>query len=503
MDQNNLVLYTDGSFYPIPGSPTDGFYGSGVHGYIYNTSTIGQKPKSGNTPSEHTITTKGYVKNDKYKQNDTRKTVSPSHYIEASYSYQNKGNNVISELKAVISVLIDLKEKILPTIPLNEILIIADSKYVLYCLNLIEDDKFKYKLEDDQQKNIELIRELNDLVTWYKENGINIRYSKIEAHSGNIGNNLADRLALYGRNRSISRESGSVFHLRDANSYWNTQQERHPFLRYKQMFITNSIEAPSDRNIYSIMEYSSSTEPGRKTHDACFGLVVLKEDQSFIEDTIKFYQNLVFKMGTMLGNMSPVHTLDLNNLFSRNNIYYYKLFGSNALNFIPRNKQLQTFDGRPLIYNINPAGLALQALERMQSLYKILDDYECDKKPNNIEYFDITNNIYNIELSKKNDNIYKIIPENGQNSIKIDVDIGRPIKLLLDLGKDTLSRNQFKALETYKPKVVLVMEKHPSSKEEIAIYNYYTIVKTEQGDIGIFCNFYSGKIIVDMTPSKG
>lgn len=488
---NKLVVYTDGSFYPIPGNPTDGFYGAGAHGYIYDTSTENTIPKSGNNPKNHVITQRGYILKEKHKPDDKRKPVTPSHYFDATYSYSNKGNNVIAELKAVISTLESIKTI---EIPIEEILVITDSTYVIHCIDLIQIGN-QERWDNEEYKNRDLIQLLK---TTMESLNIPIKHSKVEGHTGNIGNTLADRLSVYARNKSISREIGSTFNLVPADNYWNTQAQRHPFLRYRQMFITNSIQAPDDRNIYSIMEYSSSTEPGRKSHDACFGLVTLKEHQDLIEQTIKSYQNFAYRIGNILGSLSPVYTLDLNNLFSRNNMYYYNLFGSQSFNFIPKSKQLQAFDGSPLIHNINPPGLALQALERMQSLYKILSDYESNTPSNNISYLDITKSIYDIKLSKSNQEIYNISLDTGQQHLTVDINLGKPIKLLLDLGKDTLSRNQLKALESQRPNIILVTEELPSSKKTIRMYNYYTIVTTEDGDIGIFCNFYSGKILVDL-----
>ena len=132
-----LVVYTDGSFYPIPGNPHDGFYGGGAHGYLYDTSTENTSPKSGNTPKNHVITKRGYILKEKHKPDDKRTPVTPSYYFDATYSYSNKGNNVIAELKAVISTLESISSL---NIPIEEILIITDSAYVIHCLDLINSN---------------------------------------------------------------------------------------------------------------------------------------------------------------------------------------------------------------------------------------------------------------------------------------------------------------------------------------------------------------------------
>lgn len=496
--KNKIVIYTDGSFLHNSDSFTDGFYGSGVHGYIYHESTIGQEPKLSDRPDGFKITTNGYVKEHDIKLIKDIQYVNPFMYIDASYSYYNSGNNVISELEAVTNVLTDIYEKICGDYKVDEILICTDSKYVIYCIDLITSKK-KTDWDNDEQKNRDKIKDLNNIYIGLKSINVNIRYLKVEAHSGLLGNELADRLAYYGRQQSIERNINKWFFLSEPKNYWNVD-ERHPLLRYRQLFFTNSLKAPSDKIIYSVMDYSTTTEPGKKTHDACFGLIMLNQYQNLIEDAISTYH----KLGYMLGRMSSVSTINLNSLYHKNTLRYYNMFGNKSFSFSPKLSELRSFTNVPLIYTINPSGLALQALEKMQVLNNIVKEFENGHKKTKIRtFFNITNQFYDISINKKGNKVFNTIPANGINQYQVDITIDdRKINLLLDLGKDTLSRNQLKALEKEEPEIWLVVDNEPCNVPTTLIYRYYTIVKTKSGDVGIFCNFYSGLQLIDTKKEK-
>ena len=495
---NHAVIYTDGSFLATDKTFLNGYSGGGVHGYIYNSSTLDQEPKLNNQPDDFKISTQGYQRSVGFTSTENRKLVNPHSYIDIAYAYGTKFNNVMAELQTVTNALIDILNKVHNTQPISTILILTDSNYVIYCLDTIQN-KDRTSWDNDKQKNRELILELYNIYQTLLTFDIQLSYLKVEAHSGVVGNELADKLAYFGREQSKEGMIHTWFNLTSNASYWTTQ-DRHPLLRYRQLFFTNSIDHSAYHPMYSVMEYSTTMQPGKKTHDACFGLISLHNHQQLIEDAITTYHNL----GNDIGRNSVVSTLNLNSLFHHNTLRYYNLFGNKSFNFYNRLAELRNLTNTPLVYSIQPAGLALQALERMNILYTIIDEFNKGKHPTKIRtFFNITNQIYNITQNKKGKTIYDTIPENGINQFKVKVNHNnRDITLLLDLGKDTLSRNQFKALQKDQPEVWLVLDQEPSKVPTVLIYRYYTIIKTIHNDIGIFCNFYSGIHLINTTKEK-
>jgi len=64
------------------------------------------------------------------------------------------------------------------------------------------------------------------------------------------------------------------------------------------------------------------------------------------------------------------------------------------------------------------------------------------------------------------------------------------IKVILELGKDTITRNQFKKLEKLEPVVTLITNELSNNYIE-----YYVIVETKKNnDIGIYCNYFSNGV---------
>ena len=482
----NCVLYTDGSFIRTDNDLLAGFRGSGVHGYFYNIHDEINKNTT-NKPNKFVITNKGYFDENRFKSSNEHYLVTPTHYLDACFSYVNYGTNNTAEMEAVIDILnyigtIDQDSGM----TIRNIVLRIDSQYVIgWITKLLEKTTY-----DDKIDNLDLVKDLDKILNTLVDAGIGIEVIKVTGHSGEVGNDTADTLAKHGRIQSCVRNVFKSVNLRSASKYWNRSDDsRHPFLRYKQLFFTNTLKAPNDKIYYSVMDYATDVEPGRKTHNACFGLISLKEHQQLIEDAIRRYHEQSYR----LSRRSVVSTLNLNNLFHRNTTHYFDMFLDKIFNFDNRGYNLNNLLDDPIVYTINPGGLALQAMERMEILYNILKEYkEKDSVKTVRKYINITDTIYKKETNKKGEVVYNTLIPNGTNVLQLEVDLNsyQPT-VTFDLGKDTLSRNQFKNLEKSLPTVWLVL--HPVSEQ---VYYYYTIVDLGEEGIGIFCNFYSGKIVL-------
>lgn len=466
---NVAVIYSDGSAMPNPG-----FYGSGAHGYIYNTSTL--DTKNGDKPAKYVISDIGYLENEllpKY----VYKTVVPDYYIDAAYSYLNAGTNNIGEIMGLVETISSLLEHE-EIVKINKYIVKTDSKYLLHIIRTIKEDTTK-GWKDRVDTNKEYWYMCEDIINKLNDRNATIEMVKVLGHSTSLGNHLADRLAYLARVESSNRSIEKRFTLSPAKKYWNIEDNQHPMLKFKQLFFTNNLRSSNPEIIYSIMDYKTDVEPGKKTHEATFGLVILKEPPVIIEETIKAYQKATW-------TRSVVSTLDLSVLYSRNNVHYFNLYKDKIYTYYTRSTALCNLEDVPLIYTIRPTGLATQALEKMQVLYDIIKEYREYKVTNKAtrKYIDITDSIYD----KSGKKVVTLLP-NGTNELVLKKEINnREVTVALDLGRDCLSRNQLKQLEKDNTVVNLVMKDYGKYIE------YYTLVETENGDIGIFCNFYSGRI---------
>ena len=85
-----------------------------------------------------------------------------------------------------------------------------------------------------------------------------------------------------------------------------------------------------------------------------------------------------------------------------------------------------------------------------------------------------------------------ILPNNIEN---LDVNItynNKKVLVPLSFGTDLPDRNAIKKLEKNNIKVILVVE-----HETETMFNYYILIDdTSTGDISVWCNFYSNKVLL-------
>lgn len=475
---SRAVLYTDGSYKSFNTLDADmgevSFYGSGIHGYVYDDKT---KTKiTTDTPSNYYITTEGYVINNVFNV-DFNTTVIPFAYIDASYAYYNAGTIGQAELLAVYKILEEL-EQVKDELELEEVYILTDSMYTKESVTkLISNSEFK-----EPNANVDIIRGLKDIINRLLESEVRISIDWIKSHSGNIGNETADFLAYHGREQAASRNninSFNIFPVEKGNRYWANNIEEHPFLMFRQLFFTNTLRAERDDIVYTIMDYNTDVEAGTKTPLALFGVVMLGNPPRIIEDAIHTYQRSV-------RTFSVLSTVHLKNLYSRDVSYYYSLFKESIFWF---NKPKYTLFKRdvPIITPVRPSGLSTMALLDTQKLYTVIKAYNTSS--NEYEFINITDSIYGENKKKKT----VCILENNATTLKILTK--DKIEFILTLGKDTLSRNQLKKIESMNPKVFLVLDISKKAKRII----YHTLIEIEyegSRDIAVYTNIFSNNKII-------
>lgn len=455
------VIYGDGS-----AINTEGSYGAGATGYIFDNNSIGEK--TGDVPSKYTITDIGYLENElllKYRYN----TVVPYMYIDGVFGYNDKGTNNKAELLAFIESVTGVLNS---ELNITKIVFKSDSSYTLL---VIEKIYLGNDWKKDLKENMDLLLKIEDICNMLKSNNILLETIKVKGHGTSLGNNIADRLANLAR---ITKRN--EFKLVADNKRWSKKDLLPQLLRFKQLFFINNSSMVKD-NIYSIMDYKTGVEPGKKTHEATFGIVLTKEPVELVHEVTNVY-NSYYR------SLSILSAVDLTNLYSINNIYYYNLFGKDIYNVNPKNNILVGLENDPIVKSIYPPGLAIQAYERMKGMYDVLTRAINNEKNKNEEFIDITRDIYDVDSKPKQ---YICTIGNGVNDLDVKVNaFDTELTIPLSLGKDALSRNQFKAIEKEKPTILLHLNKIDK------VVEYQIIVLTEEYK-GIYSNIYSCKIFLD------
>lgn len=469
--KNVAIVYSDGSAIQHES------FGSGVHGYIYNENSL--DTKSGDRPSKYHITNIGYLEQELVLKHD-HKTVIPTHYINAIYSYPTGGTSNIAEVLAVVETINNIIE--LEDIKVNHLMIKADSKYTIDMFNFINEkgiEQWKAK----EPANVDYGEKLNEAILRARENNLTIELVKVLGHSTSLGNHLADRLAYLARVESIRRNIQNTFKVTIAKKYWTKDETQHTLLKFKQLFFTNTLRSSNPEIAYSILDYKKDDEPGKKSHEATFGLVILKEPPELVEDAIKTYQH-------SLRNLSIVSTVDMTNLYSQFNSTYYNLFNKNIYVFNRKFTVLNNFDNEPIVKNIHPAGLATQALDKMFILYDIIKEYRLMAAGEQVtrRFVSVTDMIYDKSGKKP-----VTLLEMGQTNLDISKEVNDiVVKVPIELGKDCLDRNQFKQIEKDDTEVYVVLVQ----ETEKCIKTYVLVHMKATDDIGIFCNFYNNNIFL-------
>lgn len=455
MDENlyNVVIYTDGSYKP---GNDGGHRGAGAHGYIYKQGESIDKPQT-DLPNGWVTTTEGYKYAERTKEKRT--LVKPVGYMDCAYSLTNIGTSQTAELEAILYTLTYLY-----TIPYNidEVLLLSDSEY---CKLTIE--KLQVGTKNEFSTNIVVIEDIANALKGFPK--LTIRH--VQGHNGDLGNENADSLALAGRIRAGLGIVDKKHNL-TKDTYWkigDNRTGRHPMLKFKSLFFTSSLPAKGDEIFYSIMEYKKNIEVGKRTNEACLGLVKLQEQPAIVRDLIHSYLKALRERNYAFS----VYTVDLSVLYSLYTWRWWEMFGQDSF-VVPRDQKVYNLRreqvGRPIV----PSGLAAQAIQKSIALYNIYIDME---KKQIFEYFNVTDKFYKDKkfLLKDKDNI------------KIKLDKTKTVDI--EFGTDTLPKSSLKQLEKNFPEVWVVVV-----KESFEILNYFTIVKANDS-LGIFHNPQTSKVI--------
>lgn len=467
------IVYTDGAT-----SPTNpGYSGSSVHGYIYNIESITQK--TSDKPNNVNITTKGYLIGN-VEAMPNIELVKPSYYVDGMFIHKMLVTNNVAELHAIAFAIDNLlvqnelytEEEI---IKITEITILSDSAYSIGVFEKVKLDNSWMSNKDIS--NYEYYKIFRELLDKCSNKGITVNIEKVKGHDVSIGNHIADRLAVGARIMAANNSDyESIFNIMPANKYWSPHLDRHPLLKYRQLFFMN-VDRDNSKPVYSIINYKNGIELGKKSPEPMFGTYMPKETIPEIEVTIEEFLRIAKDKHV------SVATIDLDVLYNQRTSLYYNILGKEIYNPNNKNTQLMVLDENAVAYLIFPSGLPMRALEQMMVHQDIIESYI--NNSNKYEFIDLTDKIYD-KTGKKN----VCILEQGTDKLDINIKyFGRDVLVPLSLGVDLPDRNKLKNMEADDIHVKLVVENCGNVS-----FNYYILIEDKtNNDYSCWCNFFSNK----------
>ena len=490
-----LVLYGDGGAHPNNGN---GYAGSGIHGYLCTN----EKPKSG-LGIKQTATDLGYF--DKDKIADGANEVTVNMYVDVTIGFKAAHTNNYGELIAFFTAL-NIASSLVDQEKITKLVFKADSKYVLenFSNNLdkwISNNYCKSNGEEISNKALWIkIKEAAELV---KDLGIELQLVKVPAHSGVLGNEMADRHATLGQGLSRLEHAGVLRQVEDKlkefrrdnefliqliysdpKGYWKEVPATSPLLNVKQIYFVSEASRFENGVYYFSNNGKSSSDElrGRSVGDSCYGVVKLKEPDPYIEEVRRFHCD-VLKGNTDLveiknaGLRSPAHR------------HIHHLFGCSALRLTNRGGfDLQNAAGELTCEVLTKPYLGWHVYDNLENLAVLLEAYL--NTPEDFEISDVTDQIYEAP-DKKGDRKLKPAFKTSFNSIKLDIVFPdkkvRPITFTANIN--ILARNDLAKLVSLNPKLKVL------TWATSHVVNYALVVECDEG-VSLWCSVDTNKVYI-------
>lgn len=481
LTNESLVLYSDG------GSDTSGLAaGWGFHGYRF----IPDLPKQGSGCPKGILTEKGYSNKDPNSGNK-HPIVTILKYVDGFGSILDGTNNV-AELVAATEAL----KYVLDNQP-KSVLIFIDSKYVINGLMQWSDNWIKNnwkKPDGTEYSNKELWIPLIDIKNQILEQGIQLDVQWVKGHSDDIGNDLADELATWGK--TLARKKMEYRNIRESEGkgYWNKtftynrmiDKSSWYFNSYHPCAVTvDAVQTPQGQYIYYLGDHGPDVaDVGKAVSDSSFSVLYLKEMVGELA-VVRDYQNQLNEH-----NFKNLVVGKVGNILSSNTMEVINHYGNSLLSNDHSNKNIILNDSL-LTVELKPPLLAKKAVDSLIYLESLLVGFIDNPERAGLVVTEITDIFYSAEIKGKK-SVTKLLPEINSSLKKINIkgkyntlkNVGE-IEVPLILGIDTPGRNALSALAEFDPRFYLI-----TWKESENAFRYATVLEAN-GDIGIWAGVYS------------
>lgn len=485
-DSLKAVFYTDGGCKPNPG-----FAGWGVFGYLYTE----DKPKQGSGAKGFFPTHKGYQLNEtKETYGDMEVTI--TEYIEGVGAIYPRSTNNEAELMALLECLRYIEER-----QITEAVILIDSLYTIswYTQNLEKAAAARWTRSDGSVvPNRDILKQMLEVKLRLERASVKIEILKVDGHSGELGNDIADELAskgiILGRSKYshqtvIASESIASFVTHAAKGYWSTNNDIHKFFGHNRWVFVNGAtpETYKGLNLYYTGELGKQVEDslyGKAMTDASFGCVLVKEKIPILEQ-MRQHHTVNAKDG-----VGGVVIVRMDNLLKPSTFKDFVTRGSSFVQKHYAKNIFSDYQDNPLSVEMRPSGLSFRAIDEYALLFNILKDH-LSGQSTNLVATDVTD--YFVIHESKGKKIEVKLKKEIDSSLKhMDVKVnyakaGVPTEdtLRLLIGTDTLKRNSIANMVSKDFKILVLT--WPESETS---YRYATVVESG-GEYGIWAAVYA------------
>lgn len=509
MSKLEMVIYTDGGCNPNPGGPC----GWGFHGYVYSsdvlTDTISKKI---DVP-----TNLGYINGNQVE--DARNEIWASAHttklpelkgckpeinvdgwgpIYADVVGADKTTNNIAELVAATrGVQLAIKKEV------SRVHLILDSEYTLGITKAAQSWKRNGWLKSDmtEPKNLELWKTLDAVVEEAKARGIEISWQWTKGHADNIGNKRADLNATRGIKLYKLNRMSEVFEEFPFNKYIAGDSRPSRFFGHGSWyFYTHLGEVPKTddgRFIYFCGVHDKQTTKqgtpkitasrrknelfGKASGDSRYS-VLFTESSDPVLEAVRQHQDVVCD-----NPYSNVVVADLDAIFKAQTYADLTRHGVDYLNVIYPNNDLWTLSDDMLTFEANPPRLALNAMEDLEFLSRVLKSHVGLESSVTLTKTDVTSAFFDVE-EKKGKSVKKIKAhlKPGVKSIDLEIkyQLGDEVKTMpttLAFGIHCPDRNVLSSQAERDASVYLV------SWPESVLSFRYAFVFEAGGDSSLYC----------------
>lgn len=515
--KNKMVVYSDGSSKPNPG-----FIGYGFHGYTYTDDV----PKKNYGGKGYKLTSYGYAIKTKDNE-DKEPAVTPIEVFDGIGSSTDTATNNTAEV-------LGLKEalKLADSQNVSHLLVKTDSEYARRGYVEWLDKWAKNNWMNREGKYIANMQSWKDVYQIKQEleaKKIDVQVEWVKGHVGFPGNEKADKLANIGRVNSEAKRQSVDLHRYAADDYWsrNMSAEKHPLICKPWMYFRGLANGQIPGEYYFGNIGKDEDFLGKRDANGGYSIVQLKVTDPLL-DKVKKIQ--IEKSGSD----NTIYVVNLRALYSGDRCSDLMDYGASTLIQVnPRRRDLYFIDSASLLdhngeknYNFDeeikeaedtgseddetndsvvktepltreqrPQKLSARVFDCLTFMKEKLEDYKASNERHN-KYYDITQEFYQVEsklVKKEYQEQYKLRPEFKVGVISKEFTIeyeGKKLPIRLNLTIDAPDRNCLKRLETYSPKIVLIVW-----KESDTAIRYATVVECKDAT-SIWAGFYSNLIFL-------
>ena len=488
------VIYTDG------GCKAPGVGGWGLHGYTY----LDIVPKQGSGAKGVYPTAMGYTPNEQKGKESSPTEVTLQQYVEGLGAIFPDSTNNEAELMALHRALRFLKDQSIAAGHL-----ILDSKYVLQGAQewaRVWKRNGWTTTNGNPAANIALWEEILVLLDYFQTQAIPLTWAWVKGHSGNVGNEAADKLAskavLVGQNYT----EFDHIETHDPKGFWARSPEYNRMLSHTRMYFNTALSHPiqsyDGRAMYYLSDLSGADDDawGKRSTETAFSILYLKDPDPALDAVIQHQIEVAKKTALKSSRwVSPLTIGRLDNIISPNNYEEIATHGGRFLRQMGQKIDLFDVLENPITRELLPPGRAYQAEDVFKSLEVILLQYLNIDVSNEwgLVVTDITPNLYEKSVTKKK-TVVKLKSTFDSTLRAFDVpvsyDVGAGLKqidLKLLFGLDIAKRNTLAALASEHLSVKVL-----TWKESPCAFRYATIIQSDS-DVGIWAGVYSNLRTVD------